>query len=201
MILSQIVNQIGPGQKRESALALLEQARIMVGSPARAENQEQMSALLEIGRAFSRYDSKRAFEVVDPILDQFNEMTAAAQVLNGFGQQYYQDGELNMQNGNSLAGTAAQLIATLGTLSMSNFERAKAAADRVERPEVRIGAYLAIAQQAISPSEGKMPEVATAKVFTSLLREFAATKVCYSTVTDFARLRGWSTSQPRRTAI
>jgi hypothetical protein len=23
----------------------------------------------------------------------------------------------------------------------------------------------------------------------------------YSTVTDFARLRGWSTSQPRRTAI
>lgn len=157
MILSQIVNQIGPGQKRESALALLEQARIMVGSPARAENQEQMSALLEIGRAFSRYDSKRAFEVVDPILDQFNEMTAAAQVLNGFGQQYYQDGELNMQNGNSLAGTATQLIATLGTLSMSNFERAKAAADRVERPEVRIGAYLAIAQQAISPSEGKMP--------------------------------------------
>jgi len=24
---------------------------------------------------------------------------------------------------------------------------------------------------------------------------------CYSTVTDLARLRGWSTSQPRRTAM
>lgn len=157
MILSQIVNQIGPGQKRESALSLLEQARNMLGSSERVENQEQMSALLEIGRAFSRYDSKRAFEIVDPILDQFNEMTAAAQVLNGFGQQYYQDGELVMQNGNSVGGTATQLMATLGTLAVSNFDRAKAAADRVERPEVRIGAYLAIAQKAISPSEGKMP--------------------------------------------
>lgn len=151
MILSQIVNQIGPGLKRAAAVELLEQARNLVGTSSRVESQEQMSALLEIARVFSRYDSKRAFEVLEPLLDQFNEMTAAALVLNGFGQQFYQDGELAMQNGNSVANTASQLIRTLGALGRANFDRAKAGAERIERPEVRISAYLSIAQFAIGP--------------------------------------------------
>jgi len=157
MTLAQIVNQIGPGQKNATALNLLEQARSMLMPSARVENQEQMSALLEIARAFSRYDTKRAFEIVEPILDQFNEMTIAAQILDGFGQQYYEDGELVMENGNSVANAATQLTAALGTLALVNFDRAKAGAERIGRPEVRIGAYLAIAQQAISPTERRMP--------------------------------------------
>jgi len=154
MMLSQIVNQIGSGLKRAAALDLLEQARSMVGSSARAESQEQMMALLEVSRGFSRYDSKRAFEVVEPLLDQFNEMSAAALVLNGFGQDFYQDGELAMQNGSSVANFGNQLILTLGTLATSNFDRAKAGAERLERPEVRLTAYLAIAQQAIGEDVG-----------------------------------------------
>jgi hypothetical protein len=157
MTLAQIVNQIGPGQKNATALNLLEQARSLLMPSARVENQEQMGALLEIARAFSRYDTKRAFEIVEPILDQFNEMAAAAQVLDGFGQQYYEDGELVMQNGNSVGNAATQLTAALGTLALVNFDRAKAGAERIGRPEVRIGAYLAIAQQAISPTERRMP--------------------------------------------
>ena len=156
-VLSQIVNQIGPGQKRAAALNLLEQARSLVGSSERVESQEEMSALLEIGRAFSRYDPKRAFEVVEPILNQFNEMSAAAAVLDGFGQQYYQGGELIMQNGNSVGNAATQLMATLASLAIANFDQAKGVADRVERPEVRLGAYLAIAQQTINPTERRMP--------------------------------------------
>jgi hypothetical protein len=150
-MLSQIINQIGPGQKRATALNLLEQARSMLSPSAQADNQEQMNALCEIARAFSRYDSRRAFEIVEPLLDQFNEMSTAAAALNGFGQEYFQDGELIMQNGNSVANAANQLTQALGTLSTGNFDRAKAAADRVQRPEVRLTAYLVIAQQAIGP--------------------------------------------------
>lgn len=149
MILGQIVNQIGPGLKRGQAIELLEQARTMVVTSARVENQEQMSALLEIARAFSRYDSKRAFEIIEPLLDQFNELSAAALILNGFGQQHYRDGELDMQNGSSVANVGSQLVQALATLAPTNFDRAKAGADRLERQEVRIVAYLAIAQQAI----------------------------------------------------
>jgi hypothetical protein len=149
MMLSQIAVQIGPGRKRAAALELLEQARNLLGTATRVESQEQMAALLEIARAFSRYDSRRAFEVVEPLLDQFNEMSAAALVLNGFGQQFYQDGELALHNGNSLAGFGNQLIVTLGLLATTNFDRAKAGADRLERSEARLSAYLAIAQQII----------------------------------------------------
>jgi hypothetical protein len=162
-MLSQIVSQIGPGQKREVALKLLEQARGMVGYTVRVENQEQMSAILEIARAFSRYDSKRAFEVIEPLMDQFNDMSAAALVLNGFGQQYYQDGELIMQNGNGVAGTASQLTLTLGTLATTNFDRAKTVADRIERQEIRISAYLAMAQQAITQSDVSQQGISTGR--------------------------------------
>ncbi len=149
MMLRQIVNQIGPGQKKAAALAFLEQARSMIGVALQAEDQEQMGALLEIGRAFSRYDSKRGFEVVEPLIDQFNEISTAAITLNGFGQEYYQDGELIMNNGNNVANTAHQIAQTLAAMALSNFDRAKAAADRVRPPEARLQAYLNIAQQAI----------------------------------------------------
>jgi len=155
MMLMQIANQIGNGQKRAQALNLLEQARSILGTSPRVENQEQMGAMLEIARAFSRYDSKRAFEIVEPLLDQFNELSEAALVMNGFGLETYQDGELQMQNGNSVSNVANQLVQALSTLTTANFDRAKAGADRLERQEVRISAYLAIAQQAMGVEENR----------------------------------------------
>ena len=154
MIISQIVNQIGPGMKRATAIELLEQSRNLVSSSMRAENQEQMTALVQIAAALSRYDSKRAFEIIEPLIDQFNEMTAAALILNGFGQQYFQDGEVALQNGSNIATMAGMLSQSLGALGRANFDRAKAGADRLQRPELRINAYMAIAQQAIGENVG-----------------------------------------------
>ena len=42
-----------------------------------------MTALLEFARAFSNYDVKRSFEIVDPLIDQFNEICEAARKLEG----------------------------------------------------------------------------------------------------------------------
>lgn len=152
-IIARIAGQIGPGQKRAQAINLLEIARSMIGTSVQAESQDQLVALLELGKAFSRYDAKRAFELIEPLIDQFNEMAEAAHSLNGFGQEYYQGNELIMQNGNSVANVGTQLLNALGELSLTNFDRAKTDADRIGLVEVRIGAYVAIAQQAIKQGE------------------------------------------------
>ena len=147
--LVQMANQIGPGYKRSTALLFLDQARALLSSSPQAQDQMQMQALCEIAKAYSRYDSKRAFEIVDPLVDQFNELTAAAKTFEGFGGEFYEQEELNMQNGNVVANVAMQLSTTVGTLALSNFDRGKATADRVMLPEVRLRFYLDIALMAI----------------------------------------------------
>jgi hypothetical protein len=150
-MISQIANRIGFGLKKDAALGLLDQARRMLGTSQRAESQEQMNALLQIASAYSQLDSGRAFEIIEPIIDQFSEMSQAAVVLSGFGQQYFQNGELILQNGNPVGNTANQLTQAIGKLAPADFDRSRADADKLRFPGVRAGAYLAIAQQAINP--------------------------------------------------
>lgn len=148
-LLMQITRQIGPGQKRANAVQFLEQARALLAPGVQAQDQEQMNALLEIARAFSRYDVKRAFEIVDPLVDQLNELCTAARTLDGFGSDSFQYEEMDLRNGNTVASVATQVTSTLGALAIVNFERAKLTADRLRLPEVRLRAYLDIAQQTL----------------------------------------------------
>ena len=148
-MLMQIARQIGPGYKRAAALSLLEQARTLLAPGIQAQDGDQMIALLELARAFSRYDTKRAFEIVDPLVDQLNDILAAARTINGFGLNYYKNDELEMLQGNNLVGIASNISTAIATLAMTNFERAKATADRLRQPEVRLRAYMEIAHQAI----------------------------------------------------
>ncbi|HEU5459351.1 MAG TPA: PPC domain-containing protein [Pyrinomonadaceae bacterium] len=152
--LTQIATQIGPGLKRATALRILEQARSMLSPSVQAENQDQMQALLEVARAFLRYDVKRSFEIIDPLIEQFNAMTVAARTLNGFGQDYYfDDEELDFQNSNPVAAVVTQISSVLGNAAVVNFDRAKASADRIRAPEARLKIYLDIAQQTIQAAK------------------------------------------------
>ena len=148
--LAQIANQIGPGQKRANAINFLEQAKAILGPSVQAQDQDHMNALFEIARAFAPYDSKRSFEIVDPLIDQVNELCAAARTLEGFGANNFNDEELDLQSGGNIAQAVNRMSNTLGTLAVTNFERAKADADRLRLPEVRLRVYLDIAQQSIS---------------------------------------------------
>jgi hypothetical protein len=147
--IAQIAAQIGPGQKRANAMNFLEQAKSLLSSSAQAQDQEQMQALVEIARAFAKYDVKRSFEILDPLIDQANDLCSAARTLEGFGQENYDDEELNLENGNSVSQAAMKIANALGTLALVNFDRARAASDRFRLPEVRLKAYLEIAQQTI----------------------------------------------------
>jgi hypothetical protein len=148
-MITQIANQIGPGQKRAVAINLLEQAKSLLGSSMQAQDQDQMNALIEIARAFGKYDAKRSFEILDPLIDQVNDLCAAARTMEGFGPEYFEDDELSMQNANSVAQVVMRLSNTIGSLALVNFERARATSDGLALPEVRLRAYMEIAQQTI----------------------------------------------------
>jgi len=148
-MITQIANQIGPGQKRAVAINFLEQAKSLLGSSMQAQDQDQMFALIEIARAFGKYDAKRSFEILDPLIEQVNDLCAAARTMEGFGPEYYEDDELSMQNANSVAQVVMRMSNTIGSLALVNFERARATSDGLALPEVRLRAYMEIAQQTI----------------------------------------------------
>ena len=150
-MINQIIEQIGPGQKRAAALNYLEQARALFPSSVRAQSEIQMGALCGIAKAFSRYDKKRAFEIIDPLVDQLNDLTEAARVLEGFGGHYYDDDELSL-NGNSISNSAMVITQTIATLALTDFDHAKSTSDRMNLPETRLLAYMSIAQQALQAS-------------------------------------------------
>ena len=147
--LMQLAGQIGSEQKRATALSLLEQARALLPASPQAEDQTQMNALLEIARAYSPYDSKRSFEIVDPLIEQFNDLCNAAHMLEGFGFQNFNYDELEMQNENPLAVIADQMAEVMGSLALINFDRAKTTTDKLRLPEVRLHVYMRIAEQTI----------------------------------------------------
>ena len=151
-ILVQFASRIGPGYKRETAVSLLEKALNSLGMSVRAENVDQLNARAQVAIGFARYDSKRAFEIVDPLIDQFNELSEAARTMNGFAEDFFVEGELFTQNGNTLSTVSTSLTSALGSLSAFDFDRAKLTSERLKLPEVRIIARLGIAQQAIQPS-------------------------------------------------
>lgn len=146
--LSQLVSRIQTDPKPVDAVNLLEQARALLPASPLAQDEEQMNALFEIARAFSEYDSKRSFEIMDPLVDQFNEICAAARMLQGFGGDFFLNDELT-EDGTSLSATGNQMASVIGGLALTNFERAKSTSDRIRLPELRLRAYLEIAQQSL----------------------------------------------------
>jgi len=144
-LVSQIVDRIGPGVKKSQAVQYLEQAKNLITISVRAEDSEQMQTLLAIARAFARHDINRSFQIVEPLVDQFNEICAAAVTMNGFGQRYYADGEMVATNENAVNTIAEQISDTLATLAMFDFDRAKRDADGISRLDARVSTFLMIA--------------------------------------------------------
>ncbi len=152
-IIGEIVTRIGPGLKRAAAMNYLEQLGAMLDT-GKASSQQHMFARLQLVRAFSRYDVGRAFDLLDPLLEQFNELAAAAVVMNGFNERFYRDGELITNNGNTIANMANQMSTSLAGLALMDFDKAKGAADRLGPLEIRLAAYLMVGQQATRDMRG-----------------------------------------------
>jgi hypothetical protein len=148
-LVTQILDHIGPQTKRSLAVQYIEQAKNLITTSARAQDAQQMDTLLQIAATLGPYDANRAFQIVDPLIEQFNEISTAAISMNGFGHDFYEDGELITSNDNPVAAAANGLSTTLATLAMFDFDRAKIAADAIQRIDVRLSVFLAISQRTL----------------------------------------------------
>ncbi len=152
MLLAMLAQAAAKKGERKFALDLLDEARQLVPG-AQAQNQDQLDAQLAIAAAYTFVEPARSFEIVEPMIDQANELIRAAALLDKFGnsgQKFFRHGELML----TMAGAASPMIRSrygraLTLLANADFDRARGDADRFQQPELRIMARLLIAQGAL----------------------------------------------------
>ncbi|HEX6182314.1 MAG TPA: hypothetical protein VFZ44_00275 [Pyrinomonadaceae bacterium] len=136
---------------KKAATQLLEEARGLVDR--QPDNEKEIEALLEVARGYALVEPARTFEMIDPLIDQANDMLTAAALLEKFGQGggVFRKGEMILVPGLSeLGGAHARYVKALAELARVDFDRTKAAADRFNRDEVRLVARMVVARSVLS---------------------------------------------------
>ena len=153
--------------ERKMALELLEETRNLINR--QPENQEEINTLLAVARAYAAVEPARAFELIEPVVDQANEMISAAALLDKFSsnqQGLFRKGEMLLQPGFMTASNMfSQYGRELGALARADFNRTKSVADRFQRNEVRLMARLLIAQSVLSDRLGKAEDDESSMIF------------------------------------
>jgi hypothetical protein len=112
----------------------------------------QLAAQFQVARAAALVDPAHSFVVVEPMVDQLNELVNAATVLGGFiAPEFIRDDEALMSFASNRLRRFPHSTTKLSALLSTDFERTKAVADRFQRNELRILARLLIARNLLAP--------------------------------------------------
>jgi hypothetical protein len=154
----QLLTQLAMGAdakgEKKVALRLLDEASGMISQ--RAKNINQLGAQLLVAHAYIQVDPSRSFAILEPIVDQLNELLGAATVLGGFFVDgLVRDDEIMLQMVITFLGLSgnefSQYTADLSALARADFERTKNLVDKFQRDEVRITLRLILAQSILAP--------------------------------------------------
>ncbi|HEX8845798.1 MAG TPA: hypothetical protein VF791_14190 [Pyrinomonadaceae bacterium] len=154
-ILGQLALGAAIKKDRKLALELLDEARPLLS--LKPKNDTQLYPLLQVIRVYALVEPAKAFEMIESLVDQANELLAAASVLNGFllPSGVFKKGELVLAPGYSqVTAQFRQFGKEIAALAIVNFDRTKAAADKFQRNETRTMARLFIAQGILSEQLG-----------------------------------------------
>ena len=150
--LAQLAAAAAADGDKPGALQLLTEAQALLSN--RAPNYAQLQAQMQIANVYDSLDASKSISIVERVIDQINELAAAALVLDGFDVQgYFRNGEFLITSGNSLNMMAQECGRALGSGGRQDLDRARLAAERFQRPEMRLIALLQIAQVAVSSIE------------------------------------------------
>jgi hypothetical protein len=156
MLLVQLATGAAAKDEKKIALQLLDEAHGMMSQ--RAKNIRQLGAQLLIARAYIRLEPSRSLEILEPIVDQLNDLLGAATTLGGFFiEELVRDDEIMLSPFSMLFNLASndftnQYVGDLAALARADFDRTRALVDRFQRDEIRILMRLLLAQSILSPS-------------------------------------------------
>jgi hypothetical protein len=154
-VLAQMAFLAATKKDKKLALQLLEEARPLIS--LKPKTDIQLYTLLQVVRVYALVGPARAFEMIESLIDQANDLLSAASVLSGFflPSGVFRKGEMVLPPGYSNVSVRfRQFGKELAALALLNFERTKAAADKLQRNEARIMARLLIAQGVLSEQLG-----------------------------------------------
>jgi hypothetical protein len=154
LALAQIAATLIEKGEKKIARQLLVEAQSMVS--ARAKNITQLGAQVMIAKAYVNLEPERTLAILEPIVDQLNELLAAAITLGGFilEEEVMRDDELRMELFTEMFPAVSGYYALdLRTLAAFDFDRTRALAERFQRDEVRTMARLLVAQSVLGEQE------------------------------------------------
>lgn len=143
-IILRTANALAAEGNKKAALDLLNEAKIILASSP--QSAAQLNGRVRLAQAYLKLDPDQSFSVLHPLIIKLNELVAAAVVLDGIDFQYLKDGEWVMPGVNNLGNVINSLDQTLAALGRIDFDRARALADQIERPEVRLLIEIDLAQ-------------------------------------------------------
>lgn len=163
MLLAQLAGGAAAKGEKKIALQLLDEARALIGQ--RAKNINQLGAQLAVARGYAQLDPSRSLAILEPIVDQLNELLGAAIVLGGFFvDELVKDDEVMLGPFAMLFNLASnefisQYVADITALARADFNRTRALVERFQRDEVRAMMRLLLAESVLSPPAPNSPGV------------------------------------------
>jgi len=149
ILLTQLAASSAAQGDKPAAFQLLGEAQSLLAD--RAISYGQLQAQVQIARGYQELDAGKSTAITEKVIDQCNELVAAALVLNGFDiQGYFRAGEFIITGGNPLNMMAQECGRVLGGYANKDLDRARSAAERFSRAEMRLIALMQIVQIALS---------------------------------------------------
>jgi len=143
-------------QDKRQAVSCLDEARSLLPTAPRSTNR--LTFEMNLAMAYSTVDQEQSFALMESVASQLNELTAAAAVLDGFGERYLSHGEFLANGSSNIGYLVGNMRRNLSHLARLNFERARAVTEQLERSEIRLLTQIEMAtmvlQRKVTPRSG-----------------------------------------------
>jgi hypothetical protein len=138
---------------KKAVLEVLQEVQDLITSKAR--NRYELEAQMRVAEAYSAIDVDRSFALFSSAFDQINELLKATALIANFGglpTTIMKDDEFVIESSSIVPyGFGTFSSRTIRTLAQADFDKTKEMFDRLQRPEVRVAAYLFMSKSILEP--------------------------------------------------